>query len=346
MYAIAAWVGSTPEGEGSMKLGALSVSNWNLADVWETVAAQLPAAPALDPRQPSVGRWREFDANANGMARNCCSTTVCSEQDKVAQYLYNSVEYLESMFAIVQGGFRAGKHQLPLRRRRVTYLFDNSDAAAVVFHSTLRRTRRRHIRKTGCPRCAAGCGSTTASGACPDWAVPYGDAGADPGGGSDRAIVSPGRGAAARTISSSSIPAARPGMPKGVMWRQDDLFAILNRSATRRYPEDGGLDDVRAALDAPGFVHLCACPLMHGTGVVSSISALNQGGSVVTLPSRKFHAEELLDVVTDRAGAVDGDRRRRVRAADRRRARCRHPTVGISRAWCSSCRRVCGGATR
>jgi acyl-coenzyme A synthetase/AMP-(fatty) acid ligase len=82
------------------------------------------------------------------------------------------------------------------------------------------------------------------------------------------------------------------------MWRQDDLFAILNRSATRRYPENGSLDDVRGALDSPGFVHVCACPLMHGTGIVSSISALNQGGSVVTLPSRTFRAEELLDVIT------------------------------------------------
>jgi acyl-CoA synthetase (AMP-forming)/AMP-acid ligase II len=88
------------------------------------------------------------------------------------------------------------------------------------------------------------------------------------------------------------------GLPKGVMWRQDDLFSVLNRSGTRRYPEDGDLDDVRAALDSPGYVHLCACPLMHGTGVVSSIGALDQGGAVVTLPSRTFNAEELLDVVT------------------------------------------------
>src|SRR5678815_1386057 len=87
------------------------------------------------------------------------------------------------------------------------------------------------------------------------------------------------------------------GLPKGVMWRQDDLFVRFGRNSTRRYPEEGNLDDVRAALDSPGYVHLCACPLMHGTGVVSSMSALSQGGSVVTLPSRKFNAEELLDVV-------------------------------------------------
>ena len=38
------------------------------------------------------------------------------------------------------------------------------------------------------------------------------------------------------------------GMPKGVMWRQDDLFARLNGGGFRRYPEDGGLDDVRDEL--------------------------------------------------------------------------------------------------
>ena len=35
-------------------------------------------------------------------------------------------------------------------------------------------------------------------------------------------------------------------MPKGVMWRQDDLFAILNRTGELRYPEEGDLADVRA----------------------------------------------------------------------------------------------------
>ena len=38
------------------------------------------------------------------------------------------------------------------------------------------------------------------------------------------------------------------GQPKGVMWRQDDLFAVLNRTAQIRYPEEGGLADVAAQL--------------------------------------------------------------------------------------------------
>src|SRR5262249_1105952 len=38
---------------------------------------------------------------------------------------------------------------------------------------------------------------------------------------------------------------------------------------------------------------LPACPLMHGTGQFSSFIAMNLGGTIVTLPSRRFDAGEL-----------------------------------------------------
>ncbi len=89
------------------------------------------------------------------------------------------------------------------------------------------------------------------------------------------------------------------GMPKGVMWRQDDLFARLNGSGFRRYPEDGGPDDVRAELErsGPGMTLLPACPLMHGTGGFTALECLSEGGRVVTLTSRQFDPVELLDTV-------------------------------------------------
>jgi fatty-acyl-CoA synthase len=40
-------------------------------------------------------------------------------------------------------------------------------------------------------------------------------------------------------------------------------------------------------------VSLVACPQMHGTGQFSSFISLNQGGTVATLPSRRFNAVEL-----------------------------------------------------
>ena len=50
---------------------------------------------------------------------------------------------------------------------------------------------------------------------------------------------------------------------------------------------------------------LPACPLMHGTGQFSSLIAMNLGGCVVTLPSRKFDVTELWsEVERTRANAL------------------------------------------
>ena len=69
------------------------------------------------------------------------------------------------------------------------------------------------------------------------------------------------------------------GMPKGVMWRQDDLFARLNGQGFRRYADAGGIEGVRADLSAngPGMTLLPACPLMHGTGGFTAMECLSEG---------------------------------------------------------------------
>jgi fatty-acyl-CoA synthase len=83
------------------------------------------------------------------------------------------------------------------------------------------------------------------------------------------------------------------------MWSQDDLFVRLNTSGFRRYPEDGGPDDVRENMrrGGPGMTLLPACPLMHGTGGFTALECLSEGGRVVTLSSRQFDPVELLDTV-------------------------------------------------
>ena len=88
-------------------------------------------------------------------------------------------------------------------------------------------------------------------------------------------------------------------MPKGVMWRQDDLFALLNGSGFRTYDEEAGVEGVRQTLSelGPGMILLPACPLMHGTGGFTALECLSEGGRVVLLASRQFDAVELLDTV-------------------------------------------------
>jgi fatty-acyl-CoA synthase len=89
------------------------------------------------------------------------------------------------------------------------------------------------------------------------------------------------------------------GMPKGVMWRQDDLFARLIDGGVRHYDVNGGIEGVRAALTAsPGGVTILpACPLMHGTGAFTAHTVLAEGGRVCLLESRKYDPAELLDTV-------------------------------------------------
>ena len=86
-------------------------------------------------------------------------------------------------------------------------------------------------------------------------------------------------------------------MPKGVMWRQDDLFGALDASNRRRMPPEQDLDALGGRVVAAGPRNLPAAPLMHGTGFFNAVSNLMLGGSVTTMVGRRFDAVELLDTV-------------------------------------------------
>ncbi len=49
--------------------------------------------------------------------------------------------------------------------------------------------------------------------------------------------------------------------------------------------------------DGPGRVTLPACPLMHGTGLLTALGAMAVGGCLVTLESPTFDADELWHAV-------------------------------------------------
>ena len=110
------------------------MAGWNFADVWETVADTLPDAPAL----AHGGRrstWAELDRRADGVARTLIDAGT-TQQDKVAQYLYNGNEYLESVFACFKVGLVPVNTNYRYTDDELAYLWDNSDTVAVVFHGT------------------------------------------------------------------------------------------------------------------------------------------------------------------------------------------------------------------
>jgi acyl-CoA synthetase (AMP-forming)/AMP-acid ligase II len=84
------------------------------------------------------------------------------------------------------------------------------------------------------------------------------------------------------------------GMPKGVMWRQEDIFFALCGGIDAYSNEKVDRPEVlaeRAAQSAGPSVALPAAPLMHGAGQVSTIRGLIHGDTTVLM--RKFDGEEV-----------------------------------------------------
>ncbi|HEY3809865.1 MAG TPA: AMP-binding protein, partial [Acidimicrobiales bacterium] len=110
------------------------MSRWNFADVWEAVAEVHPDAPAL--AQGATRRvWRQFDQRANGVAAALLDAGL-GHQAKVAQYLYNGPEYLESVFACFKAGLVPVNTNYRYTAAELIYLWDNADVQAVVFHGS------------------------------------------------------------------------------------------------------------------------------------------------------------------------------------------------------------------
>ncbi len=274
------------------------MSKWNYADVWEAVADEQPDAPALT-HGSQTRSWGELDRRADDVARWLLGADV-GAQDKVALYLYNCPEYLEATFACMKIGLVPINTNYRYADDELIYLWENADTVAVVFHGVF--VERIEGIRHRVPTITSWLWVDDGTASCPAWATSYEEAAGTSG------AVGPGPHERVRALWGRSpddvymlYTGGTTGMPKGVMWRQDDLFSRLNSAGFRRYPDDGGPDDVRAELarSGPGMTLLPACPLMHGTGGFTSLECLSEGGRVVTLTSRQFDTVELLDTVQE-----------------------------------------------
>ena len=274
------------------------MTNWNWADVLETVAAATPNAVAqvCGDRRFS---WEDFDRRADNLAADLLRAGI-GEQGKVAVYLTNCPEYLESYFAAFKAGVAPVNTNFRYGPDEIRYLFDNADAEAVVFHASY-ATLLEEIRAQlpGVKRWYVVDDPEPTQATRPGWAIAYEEVAGAP-----RASNAPTKGPWGRSGDQLLLlyTGGTTGMPKGVMWRQDDLFNVLGSggNALAGRPPVDSLDALRAQTlnpPSPGPVILPACPLMHGTGQFSALIALALGGSVVTNPFRSFDPVELFDIV-------------------------------------------------
>jgi fatty-acyl-CoA synthase len=265
---------------------------WNFADVYEAVARRIPDAPCQVQGDRTMS-WDEFDRGADGLARHLLDAGL-GHQAKVAAYLTNCPEYLQAYLGACKAGMVPVNTNYRYGPDEITYLFDDADAEAVVFHAAygpllegvrhrLPKVRAWLVVDDGGPR--------------PGWATPYAEVAARGGSG-------PVQGPWGRSGDDLLLlyTGGTTGLPKGVMWRQDDLFKVLGRGGNPLLgrPPAADLDELVGRVTGPGPVLLPACPLMHGTGQLTCYVSLSQGGCVVLLPGRGLDPAGLWDEVERR----------------------------------------------
>ncbi|MFM7059810.1 MAG: acyl-CoA synthetase [Actinomycetes bacterium] len=263
---------------------------FNFADMFEANVDGVGERTALVFEDTRL-TFAELEDRVNRLAHHFQAAGI-AVGDHVGIYAYNGVEWVESMAALYK--IRAVPVNINYRyvESELRYLFDNADLRAVV------------LQREFAPRVAGIIGelpllthivvSEDGSGAPLDGltgrpgvtVVDYDEA---------KASQSPARDFAPRSADDIHMiyTGGTTGMPKGVMWRQEDIFytlcggidAYTNEKVQR--PEELS-EKARAAAGPTIFFPIA--PLMHGAGQVSTIRGLIHGDTTVLV--RKFDAHE------------------------------------------------------
>ncbi|POX43507.1 acyl-CoA synthetase [Streptomyces sp. Ru73] len=269
---------------------------YNLADLFESIVDAVPDREALVyVDHPGSGAERrlgyaELDRAANRLAHHLKDSGI-RPGDHVGLHLYNGVEYLQTLYACLK--IRAVPVNVNYRyvAEELAYLYRDADLAALVFDAEFtgrvaaaapEAPRLRHLVRVGTPPPEA------REPALP--VVPFTEA---------EAAGSPGRGFGPRSADDRIIiyTGGTTGMPKGVVWRHEDLFfsgtgggAPTGEPVTR--PEELA---ERAAASGEGLVFFPTPPLMHGTSTLTALIGFHFGQKVVL--HRKFVPEEVLRTI-------------------------------------------------
>jgi acyl-CoA synthetase (AMP-forming)/AMP-acid ligase II len=250
---------------------------FNLADLFESIADAVPEREALvcGPRRLA---YHELDERANRLAHYLASQGI-GRGDHIGLYLHNCTEYIEASLAAYK--LRAVPININYRyvEAELAYLFDNADLVVLV-----------HDREFA-PRIAAVVPTTPKL----RTLIALEDgSGADCSSAEYEAAIapsSPARDFPARSADDLYIlyTGGTTGMPKGVMWRQEDIFfaAMMGGNPYGPQPERPG-DVAESAKNRGAVTMLPAAPLIHGAAQWASFIALYGGGKVVIAPGKRF----------------------------------------------------------
>jgi acyl-CoA synthetase (AMP-forming)/AMP-acid ligase II len=253
---------------------------FNLADLFEAVADAVPDRTALIAGDRRL-TYRELDQRANRIAHYLRDVGVVPGQH-VGIYAYNRAEWVESMF----GCFKARVVPINVNYRYVVeelrYLFDNADLVALIFESEFGPhvasvlpgvPKVRHLIQLDDPT------HTHTEGL---GAVDYEEA---------LASASPDRdGLGPRSSDDLYIlyTGGTTGVPKGVMWRAEDIFFAALGGGNYGGPGIDKPEEIANNVAASPGVSMALAPLMHGNAQWTMFNSIFGGGTVVVSTDRRF----------------------------------------------------------
>ncbi|MFD4178295.1 acyl-CoA synthetase [Streptomyces anulatus] len=267
---------------------------YNLADLFESVVDAVPDREALlYVDHPGTGTERrltyaELDAAANRIAHHLIDAGI-RPGEHLGLHLYNGVEYLQTVLGALKARIVPVNVNYRYVEEELVYLYRDADLAALVFDGEFdervaaaapQAPGLRHLVRVG--------PAPAAPPAVP--VVPFTEA--ERSGGD-------GRGFAPRSADDQFIiyTGGTTGMPKGVMWRQEDLFfSGLGGGAPTGEPVKSPQELAeRVAAGGDGITFFPTPPLMHGTSTLTAFIGFNFGQRVVV--HRKFVPAEVLRTI-------------------------------------------------
>ena len=249
------------------------MTDFNIADLFERVADVVPDREAVVCGDLRL-TYQELDERATRLA-NALGARGVVAGDHIGLYLHNGNEYLEGMIA----AFKLRAVPINVNYRYVAdelrYLFNDADLKAVIheeaFASVIADIR------SETPQLEL----TIARGSDYEAVIASG---------------SPARDFPARSGDDLYVlyTGGTTGMPKGVMWRQDDIFvAAFGGGAVN------SIDEVAERVVNGRTRCLPACPFMHGTAHWMAFSTFFGGGTVVISPDAHMEPASIWQLVAD-----------------------------------------------
>ena len=255
--------------------GRTTEPTFNLADLFELVAGSVPERLALVAGH-TRRTYRELDERTNRLARHWASFEPGA---KVAIYAWNRAEWVEAFLA----AFKARLIPINVNYRYVAdelrYVLDNADAEIVVFERSFAPVMAEILPSLPQVRelLVLEDGSSDESVAATRYEDSLASSSAEPLGiqrsPDDLYFLYTG---------------GTTGMPKGVMWRQEDIYFAALRGFNPA-PIDRP-EDITDRLMPDDFVpsSLIAAPIMHGAAQWALLNLMYIGGTSILYTGRGF----------------------------------------------------------